>query len=83
MPKSKRDLIKRMLAYTFRNSGFANTHIHELYTLFEEQHPEDAEILKFLEDTLVMVGVTLNTLSNKWNGCDIDIKSWIDSDPKD
>lgn len=46
MPKSKRDLLKRQMAYAHRNIENAMGHLSNVEEPFNEQHPELAEALQ-------------------------------------
>ena len=72
MPKTRRDLSKRLLAQAYINIDYAGKYIHQLANTFEEQHPDLAQILELTNEGLFNVTELLKNFARI---------SWMDDNP--
>jgi hypothetical protein len=77
MPKTKRDMLKRQVAHAYSNCFRAQIHIASVWQQFKDVHPEDAEALNVMLQTLELTIDMLEKFANKaWLLDASEIEEW-------
>ncbi len=77
MPKTKRDILKRHLAFAYHNLDLAGYHLHEIVELFAPVHPELAKVLEAVQSGLIIQMKVLTQFAYTcWGIASPDWDSW-------